>query len=307
MRLDLPIAELIPAAYEVARAHIRRSEKLHDLFFREIPEYPTFAWQEAIVNAVAHRDYSEQGRGVELWFFEDRMEVLSPGAPVAPVTVEALLAGERIHASRNPFIARVLVELGLMREAGEGIPRMFDEMQRSLLAAPELELTIDGRFLVRLRNSPIFETADDGWQRIVQRLQLRPTQTRVLLRHPTGFTNEQFRELNEVDRDEAYRQIQEMVQASVVLAAPGSGSAAVWQVNPDLLDARAWLSQRIPHIRELLAERGHLTNADYRAAFDVPRSVASRELARLVDQRFLELVGERRTSRYLPGSSLRAV
>src|SRR5690606_26813146 len=40
---------------------IQRSARLRDLFFQEMPEYPTFAWQEAIVNAVAHRDYTIQG------------------------------------------------------------------------------------------------------------------------------------------------------------------------------------------------------------------------------------------------------
>jgi ATP-dependent DNA helicase RecG len=61
-RIDLPIASAISEAHRTAREHIRRSEKLHDLFFREVPEYPEFAWQEAIVNAFAHRDYEAQGR-----------------------------------------------------------------------------------------------------------------------------------------------------------------------------------------------------------------------------------------------------
>ena len=45
---------------------IRSSAKLHDLFFREVPEYPTFAWQEALVNALAHRDYSVESSSVEV-------------------------------------------------------------------------------------------------------------------------------------------------------------------------------------------------------------------------------------------------
>jgi ATP-dependent DNA helicase RecG len=143
--LELPIVSLIPTAYQLVRSQIRRSEKLHDLFFKELPEYPTFAWQEAIVNAVAHRDYADQGRGVEVWFYDDRMEVRSPGVPVPPVTIESLSDGRGVHASRNPLIARVLVELGLMREEGEGIPRMFHEMQRSLLQAAQLAVTPDGR------------------------------------------------------------------------------------------------------------------------------------------------------------------
>ena len=136
-RLELPLAAAIPEAYRFAATQIRRSEKLHDLFFREMPEYPAFAWQEALVNAVAHRDYADQSREIEVWFFDDRLEVLSPGELVTPVTLRHLQARRRIHASRNPLLVRVLVETGIMREEGEGIPRIFDEMEESSLKPPE--------------------------------------------------------------------------------------------------------------------------------------------------------------------------
>lgn len=300
-RLEAPIAELIPAAYEAVRGQIRRSERLHSLFFRETPEYPTFAWQEAIVNAVAHRDYADRGRGVEVWLFDDRMEVTSPGEPMPPVTVDDLRRGEGIHASRNPLIARVLVELGLMREEGEGIPRMFDEMQRSFLHPPLLDVTSDGRFVVTLRNTPVFDTADDTWRHLVERLTANPDHRRMLLAHPGGFTNEQYRDVNGVDRDEAYRQIQEMVTAGIILAADRPGRGATYRLSPDLLETRSWLEQRIPAIREHLAAHGSLTNADYRGVFGVPREVARAELRRLVEEGLLVLRGVRRGAHYVPG------
>lgn len=305
-RLELPIAELIPAAYEILRGQIRRSEKLRDLFFREIPEYPTFAWQEAIVNAVAHRDYADSGRGVEVWLYDDRLEILSPGTPVPPVTIEALRERQGGHASRNPLIARVLVELGLMREEGEGIPRMFDEMQRSFLHSPELDVKGDGRFVVVLRNTPIFESADETWRHIVERLAASDAQRRVLLAHPEGFTNEQYREVNQVDRDEAYRQIQEMVASGIVLAADRSGPGAQYRLSPDLLETRSWLRQRVPGVRNHLAEHAVLTNADYRRVFGVTRYVAVKELRRLVEEEVLELRGERRGAHYVAGPQIDA-
>jgi ATP-dependent DNA helicase RecG len=303
-RLELPITELIPATYEVLRGQIRRSEKLHDLFFREIPEYPTFAWQEAIVNAVGHRDYADKARGVEVWLYQDRMEIFSPGSPVPPLSIEVLRQGTGGHASRNPLIARVLVELGLMREEGEGIPRMFDEMQRSFLHSPELALTADGRFLVVLRNTPIFESADPSWRYLVERLTTDDAQRRVLLAHPGGFTNEQYRQINNVDRDEAYRQIQEMVSAGIVSAADRSGRGAQYHLSPDLLEARAWLAQRLPDVRRHLAEHRILTNADYRRIFGVTRYVGVAELRRLVEEGVLQLRGERRGSHYIAGPQI---
>ena len=303
-RLELPIVELIPAAYDVLRGQIRRSEKLHDLFFREIPEYPTFAWQEAIVNAVAHRDYADQTRGVEVWLYDDRLEVLSPGAPIAPVTIEDLQRRGGLHASRNPRVARVLVELGLMREEGEGIPRMFEEMERSFLHAPEFAVTQDGRVQVVLRNTPIFASADPAWQRLVERLTDDDAHRRVLLAHPEGFTNEQYRELNAVDRDEAYRQIQEMVAAGLLLAAERPGPRVRYRLAPDLLEERAWLSERLPGVREHLARHGRIANADYRALFGLTRHLALAELHRLVEEDALVARGERRGAHYVAGPSL---
>ncbi len=59
----------LPAVLERARGLldtlIQKSARLHDLFFQEMPEYPTFAWQEALVNAIAHRDYAVHGQCVE--------------------------------------------------------------------------------------------------------------------------------------------------------------------------------------------------------------------------------------------------
>lgn len=303
-RFDAPIAEVIPVAYDLVAAQIRRSEVLHDLFFRETPEYPTFAWQEAIVNAVAHRDYADRGRGVEVWLFDDRMEVRSPGGLVPPVRLEDLSARTGTHASRNPLIARVLVELGLMREEGEGIPRMFDEMRRSLLTPPEFTVTPDDRFVVTLRNTPLFELGDDGWKRVIEPLGLTPDQTRVLLAHPEGFTSRDYQELNHVDRDEAYRQIKELVTAGIVLPAERTGPNAPYRLAPEMLERHAIEQDRLGPLRTHLAEHGHLTNADYRGLFRVPRETAKRELRGFVEDGVLMLVGERRAARYLPGPAL---
>lgn len=305
-RLEAPIVVLIPEAYEVLRTQIQRSERLYDLFFREIPEYPTLAWQEAIVNAVAHRDYADQGRGVEVWLYDDRMEILSPGTPVDPVTLDDLRRGTGVHASRNPLIARVLVELGLMREEGEGIPRMFDEMQRSFLRPPEFDVTDDGRFAVVLRNTPIFEAADETWRHMVERLTPNLAHRRVLLAHPEGFTNEQYREMNDVDRDEAYRQINEMVAAGIVLSADRTGRGARYRLSPDLLETRSWLQQRLPAVRRHLEEHGSLTNADYRRVFGVTRHVALTELQRLTEEGVLTARGARRGAHYVAGPQIDA-
>ena len=78
-RIELPLIRLIDEAYENISPHIKERQYRHDLFFVEKFEYLSFAWQEAIVNAIAHGDYSIQGLSIEAWMFDDRIEVRSPG------------------------------------------------------------------------------------------------------------------------------------------------------------------------------------------------------------------------------------
>ena len=177
-RADPPLARAIAEAHRLAGQQVRRSEKLNGLYFEEVPEYPDFAWQEAIVNAFAHRDYEHQGREVEAWFYEDRMEVSSPGDLLPPVTLARLRERLPAHATRNPLIVRVLADAGVMRDEGEGVARIFEEMAESFLREPEAEME-DGVFSVRLYNEPVAGPLDaiPGKRRIRQLPSCRPART----------------------------------------------------------------------------------------------------------------------------------
>ncbi len=107
----------------------------------EQPEYPPAAAREAIVNAVAHRDYSISGDQIRLFMFSDRLEVTSPGKLPGPVTVDNIVK-ERF--SRNEIIVQVLADLGFIERLGYGIDRMIRLMQKSDLPAPQFQETAGG-------------------------------------------------------------------------------------------------------------------------------------------------------------------
>lgn len=99
--------------------------------------YPEDAAREAVLNAVAHRDYSTSN-AIEVYFFHNRMEIKSPGALLSNLTIKNLYELEGSHESRNSLIARVFRENQLMRELGEGMKRMFALMQAQGMSRPEL-------------------------------------------------------------------------------------------------------------------------------------------------------------------------
>ncbi len=149
--IEPPIARALDEAFLVGQGQVRRREVLNGGIFEDESEYPEFAWKEAIVNAVAHRDYEIAGREIEVWLYDDRLEVTSPGGLVAPASEAALRSGEAMHVSRNPLLVQALVAAAYMRDEGEGIPRMFDEMREQNLPSPEIGVE-HGIFSLTLRN-----------------------------------------------------------------------------------------------------------------------------------------------------------
>ena len=322
-RCEGNLVQVLEGARKLLGTVIQKSARLHDLFFREMPEYPTLAWQEALVNAVAHRDYGIQGRSVEVWLYDDRMEVVSPGGLLPEVRLEDLQARRAVHASRNPRLARVLVELDIMREQGEGIPRMFEEMEESWLPMPEL-VADASTFRVILRNEPIFASSDPEWGRTVQGLRLDPRQKRTLIRFADGeFANGDYQKMNGVDRDQTYRELQELVELGLLAttgqgkgmryhvvrtraivvhaaAAPAIASGTAGVVWTQAAQAAAQTPLDVLKLRML--QIGFVTNADYRQAFGATRRQAKTALAAWTADETLRVEGRGRSSRYLPGS-----
>ena len=159
---------------------LRRPMRLVGSRFQESAEYPDFAWMEALLNAIAHRDYRVEGAGIEVWLFDDRMEVVSPGGLVGNLTTEALLTLKRVHHSRNPRIIRVLVDLGLARDQGEGIPRMFAEMEDAFLPKPDIDAT-NRSVTVTLRNTLTLNAIDREFISALGDLELSRNEFRTLL------------------------------------------------------------------------------------------------------------------------------
>lgn len=300
-RIEGNLLTVLQQARVLLETLIQRSARLHDLFFQEMPEYPTFAWQEALVNAVAHRDYGIQGQAVDIYLYDDRLEVWSPGGLPPEVSLDDLRAGNPAHASRNPRIARVLADLGVMRDQGEGIPRMFEEMESSFLPLPALDV-VAGRFRVELHNNPIFRTDDPKWPQAVRALPVSLTQKRAMVGLiDREFTNGDYCELNGVDRDTAYRELHDLVERKLV-AVTGAGAGSRYRV---LRDAVGSVAPSAASPMERLVHRmdkvGFITNADYRDAFGVDRHAAKVALANWVAEGVLAREGRRRWTRYRPG------
>ena len=131
---DKNLYKILTEAKEFINSQLREFSYLNqDGVFEKNPEYPEFAWYEGIVNAVTHRDYSNIGEQIIVKIYNSRMEISSPGRLGGFVTLDTMQVK---RYSRNPQIARALVELGIVRELNEGVKRIYQEMKRFHLEQP---------------------------------------------------------------------------------------------------------------------------------------------------------------------------
>lgn len=150
----LDISAPIPRALELALQFLDRNTR-HPLRVAgmrrlRLDEYPVAALREAIINAMAHRDYEDASRKIHVELFRDRIEVISPGLLPGGVTLAQMRTGKVRPCSRNPVLAQCLRLLGLMEEMGTGVARMNQAMLDHGLQPPEYSHR-DCHFVVTLR------------------------------------------------------------------------------------------------------------------------------------------------------------
>jgi ATP-dependent DNA helicase RecG len=133
--IECSLLEIIDKAKDFISTQLREFTLLDEKTgkFQVVPEYPEFAWQEGIVNAVVHREYALTGNYIKVTMYDDRLEIESPGKLPNIVTVENI---RETRFSRNPRISRVLTEMGWVRELNEGVKRIYSDMESFFLEAP---------------------------------------------------------------------------------------------------------------------------------------------------------------------------
>ena len=116
---------------------------------RTKPALPLDAVREAVVNAVAHRDYAREGTDIEVSLYVDRLEVISPGRLPNGVTVEKMREGV-VRVARNELVKEILRDYRYIEHQGMGVrSRIIESMRRHNATEAEL-VEEDDRFIVRL-------------------------------------------------------------------------------------------------------------------------------------------------------------
>jgi ATP-dependent DNA helicase RecG len=270
---------------------------------RDEPEYPRFALREAIVNAVAHRDYTLRGSRVQVRLYPDRIEIHTPGGLPPPVTVDNI---EDEQATRNEAIVALLQDYGYMERRGYGFNALVDEMRRAGLAPPLMR--DDGAsFDLCLKSHILMSPEALEWLRRFEGLALTQMEKLVLayLRVNERLYNRDYVRLTGADRVEATQTLKQMAEKGIVAMKGRRGGA--YYVLP------ARLPTPIPGLFEtpateyeavlaLARERGRVARRDVVGKLGCKPRRATALLAELVSRGDLVPRGSKRGRYYEPGA-----
>jgi len=168
----------------------------------EVYEYPLEVIREAIVNAIAHRDYFSKD-SIQIYIFNNRIEITNPGA--LPQGLPRELFGT-ISVQRNPITYRFLRDLGYVEGLGTGVPRMKNYMRKVGLRDPDFIFT--ERFF-RL----ILYNKKGGKEPIRGERDLNENQRKSLdyLKRNKTIKSKTYGEINKVSHATAVNQLNEMI------------------------------------------------------------------------------------------------
>ena len=118
----------------------------------DTPDYEPFVIRELLANAFAHRDWSIFGQKIRLEIFDDRLELFSPGK--LPNSINLTRATNGVSFYRNPLIAQILKDYGIVDKAGRGLQKILHFFKSKDLSVPIFEEDLFSfKTILKKRNS----------------------------------------------------------------------------------------------------------------------------------------------------------
>lgn len=302
------IMDMLNQAIGWLSRNLRYRTLVTGLVHQDIPEYPLDALREAIVNAVAHRDYGQYAIGtqVQVRLFADRVEIQNPGGLYGPVTLDRL--GEPgLQSARNPLLVRFLEDLGPMENRGSGIRAMLRSLRLAHLEPPQFD---DQRtsFKVTFYNHTLLSQEVLTWlEQYAGLTQLNDRQRYALayLRQRGRVANRDYQLLNAVDARTAARELRSLVEAGLLATVGTRGGTRYELVSTRMVsepklpfesDQVAGMRKTQRAVYELVAQHGPISAAEIASQLHLKRSTANYQIKRLLDAGLIAPTEQRRQS-----------
>ena len=215
-----PFYEILDDVERFFKRNTRLASKIVEFKRVDIPEYPFEAIREAIVNAMAHRDYLRIGSNIQVDIFDGRVEITSPGGLLPGLDIKNL---EGVHETRNKKICGIFHESKDMERYGTGVTKMKNGMEGHGLKPPIFSQPGDffrvsfygpGEGILDLVSNVPEERQID-----LRKLDLNKRQIealRLMVNNDKVFTNALYQETFQISRRTALRDLRGLVEVDQV-------------------------------------------------------------------------------------------
>lgn len=149
------IIYLLKVSLDFVKRNSKKMWKKGPLYRIEYTKYHERAVQEAIVNALIHRDYSIIGSEVHIDIYDDRIEITSPGGMYDGTFVQDFNPYEVVSTRRNPILADLFARMDLMERRGSGLRKIIEAYQTEENYKEELKpqfKSTESHFRIILKN-----------------------------------------------------------------------------------------------------------------------------------------------------------
>lgn len=145
-RIEGPLSEMIQNLDGVLNAHISvATDIVSGPLEQKKPDYPTAALQQLTRNAILHRTYEGTSAPAHIYWFNDRIEIISPGGPYGLVTRQNF-GRPGIADYRNQYLAEAMRNLGYVQKFGVGIQIARRELERN--GNPPPDFTVEDTYVL---------------------------------------------------------------------------------------------------------------------------------------------------------------
>lgn len=218
--LEGTIPELRESAMRFIVEHIKKAVFFDANQRYDKWEYPLRALEEALNNALAHRDYSSNG-DIQLAVYDDRIEIWNPGELPKQLTPEQLM-GKHKSIPRNPLLADRLYLIKYIERWGRGTNRIVEEMRNDGLPDPMFANNSGGFEIVLMGPGRSFGKAIEDLK--LHKIALNDRQKKVVgfIKQHGDISRKQYVDLADISVRQANRDLSDLLAKKIVVAV-GSG------------------------------------------------------------------------------------
>lgn len=226
--LEGTIPELRDGALRFIAEHIKKAVFFDANQRYDKWEYPLRALEEALNNALAHRDYWANG-DIQLAIYDDRIEIWNPGELPKQLTPEQL-KGRHRSIPRNQFLADKLYLIKYIERWGRGTNRIVEELRKEKLPDPAFANNSGGFEIVLVGPGKSFEKAIEDVK--LHKLDLNDRQKKAMeyLQKKGNISRKEFSGLTGVSLRQANKDLTDLLVKKVIVQV-GMGRSTKYRVH----------------------------------------------------------------------------